>query len=73
MAGSDKSKKRSLDLHPLVRIGISECIKRALQSKPTILHTEEDVQFEVYEIDGEIYAPLAAVEKLCGEYSWWDK
>ena len=67
---SSKSKKPSLDLHPLVRGAISNCMQKALKARPTTLHYGDE-QHEVFEIDGEIYTIESAVEKICGEYSWW--
>lgn len=62
-------------LNALERSAMADCIKKALQAKPTVLHSglRQTDTFDVYEIDGEIFSMEAALDKIAGKYSWYQQ
>lgn len=69
--------KSGISVNALVRLAIGDAVKRALKSKPIAVHyhvgTDAVESIEGYLIDGEVYMESTAVEKILGEYSWWNE
>lgn len=70
-----KEKSCSLTVHPLIKSAIYDAMIKALRAKQVKIHihTGVDTSTEFYNIDGEIYSESTAIEKILGEYSWWNE
>jgi hypothetical protein len=74
-----KNEYSAFKLHPLVKGAIREAVTRALRANPVRLHlatagtNKKEVSFPVYEMDGEVWSEGSAVDKILGEYSWWNE
>jgi len=58
--------------YSLIKSAIRKSMCKALASKPVIVHAgKEKFDNGFFEIDGEIYDEIAAIEKILGDYSWY--
>ena len=64
-----------INVNGLVKHAIGAAVRKALNAKPVDVHYADgagDMITNGYLIGGEVYVGDTAVEKILGEYSWWN-
>jgi len=63
----------SLSVSPLIKGAIRDAIMKALAAQPVKVHiASQETSFKFFNVDGEVYSEASAIDKIMGEYSWWE-
>lgn len=58
----------------LIQQAIGDAVRAALKAKPVAVHLDlRDDPVICYEIGGQFYTMETAVDKILGQYSWWNE
>lgn len=70
---SKKKAKMAIAIHPMVRSSFRDAILQALRANNLEVKMIDGASITVHVINGIAYTDEAAVEKIMGQYSWWNE